>query len=243
MSNVKYKYAIDEFGVYTHIKDVDKSKSYHLLVYGNKIDMIPAMGEYNQWHFRTKNNQYAGMSPEHWNLQAKLIAEKTFYCKELDIAIIANKAKHEYELSNGRIVDVVYFDSNNDFLCGIEVVHTNDINREKQKDLYNSNYLIFKVYTNDPKGFTFVGNKAINDEIFKQYKPIKTERSIRPSIPKPANYFEELKEYRIKLDKINAKEGELIKECRKLEKEYNTLMFNRNYNNEKIKTNSNSRKT
>ena len=228
MYEIKYEYAIDEFGVYTHIKDVDKNKNYHLLVYGDKIEMIPAMGKINQWHFRTKNNQYVGISPEHWNLQAKLIAEKTFYCRELDITIIANDAKREYKLSNGRIVDVAYFDINNDFLCGIEVVNTNDIDYQKFQDLYNSNYLIFKVYTNDAKRFTFVGNKAINDEIFKQYKPIKTERSIRPSIPKPTNYFEELKEYRIKLDKINAKEGELIKECRELEKEYFTLMFSRN---------------
>ena len=47
MHEIKYEYAIDEFGVYTHIKDVDKNKNYHLLVYGDKIDMIPAMGEYN----------------------------------------------------------------------------------------------------------------------------------------------------------------------------------------------------
>ena len=175
MHEIKYEYAIDEFGVYTHIKDVDKTKSYHLLEYDNKIDMIPAMGKINQWHFRTKNNQYVGMSPEHWNLQAKLIAEKSFYSQEFDITITANDAKREYKLSNGRIVDVAYFDINNDFLCGIEVVNTNDIDYQKFQDLYNSNYLIFKVYTNAPKRFTFVDNKEINDECHRLYKEVQTD--------------------------------------------------------------------
>ena len=228
MSNVKYEYAIDEFGVYTHIKNVDKSKSYHLLVYGDKIDMIPAMGEYNQWHFRTKNSKYAGMSPEHWNLQAKLIAEKTFYCSQLDINVVAHKADREYELSNGRIVDVVYFDSNNDFLCGIEVVHTNDINREKQQDLYNSNYLIFKVYTRAPGRITYVDNKKIEEEIFREHYTKGTQKFIESELSLCKSYFEEEREHRNKLFKINGKEGELIKECRELEKEYFTLMFSRN---------------
>jgi hypothetical protein len=227
MYEVKYEYAIDEFGVYTHIKDVDKNKSYHLLVYGDKIDMIPAMGEYNQWHFRTKNSNYAGMSPQHWNLQAKLIAEKSFYSREFDITITANDAKSEYILSNGRIVDVAYFDTNNDFLCGIEVVHTNDIDREKQQDLYNSNYLIFKVYTNAPERFTFVDNKKIEEEIFREHYTKGTQKFIE-SEPLLWIYFEEEREHRNKLFEINGKEGELIKECRELEKEYIALMFSQN---------------
>jgi len=228
MHEIKYEYAIDEFGVYTHIKDVDKTKSYHLLEYDNKIDMIPAMGKINQWHFRTKNNQYVGMSPEHWNLQAKLIAEKSFYSQEFDITITANDAKREYKLSNGRIVDVAYFDINNDFLCGIEVVNTNDIDYQKFQDLYNSNYLIFKVYTRAPGRITYVDNKKIEEEIFREHYTKGTQKFIESELSLCKSYFEEEREHRNKLFEINGKEGELIKECRELEKEYFTLMFSQN---------------
>lgn len=174
MNEVKYAYAKNEQNVYIFINDISQNNRYEFYYLlsdkSEKIQMIPVINGDRQKHFRTKSDGIAvGMSAEHLNLIAKLCDDKQFYCKDLDLVIIAKRAKDEYVLKDiNRIVDVAYFDDNNDFLCGIEVVHTNDINYEKFKDLYNSDYLIFKVYTYAPKRFIYIDNRKIETETNQQ---------------------------------------------------------------------------
>lgn len=182
--NVLYEYAKNESGNFINIKDAIKTDFYYLeSEYKGKVQMIPVQGDVKQWHFRSKvQGEAIRMTAAHINLQAKLCNDLSFYCKELDIEIKAASVIPEYRLSNNRIVDVAYFDTNNDFLCGIEVVHTNDISPEKFQDLYNSDYLIFKVYTNAKGRFIFVDNKRIKrkakecarNEIFENIQKWKT---------------------------------------------------------------------
>lgn len=174
MHEVKYAYAKNEHNVYVFINDISLNNRYEFYYLlsdkGEKIQMIPVINGDRQKHFRTKSDGVAvGMSAEHLNLIAKLCDEKKFYCKDLDLPITAKTAKDEYELIDiNRIVDVAYFDDNDDFLCGIEVVHTNDINYSKLKDIYQSDYLIFKVYTYAPERFKFVNNRKIETETNQQ---------------------------------------------------------------------------
>lgn len=187
MDDIKYSYAINQNGDFVDIYDANREDSYHILFAGRKIEMIPVMGEVYQWHFRCK--EYIGMTPEHFNLQVELCEKKRFYCKSLDIQVNASFATIEYKLPFGRIIDVAYFDSDNNFLCGIEVVNTNDVDREKFKELYQSDYLIFKVYTNDPEKFIFIGNSEIERIASDQ-----AEAELREYNKKYENQFNEYKQ-------------------------------------------------
>ena len=164
--SVLYEYAKNDKGEFVSIEKADKSKYYFLECEdGGNVQMIAVQGDIKKWHFRSKVQGAAiRMTAEHINLQAKISADLAFYCNDLDLHVYAKSSIVEYRLANNRIVDVAYFDSNDNFLCGIEVVHSNDISDEKFKDLYNSNYLIFKVYTDDPKRFIFVDNGEIDRE-------------------------------------------------------------------------------
>lgn len=170
MHEVKYAYAKNNQNVYVFINDITQNNRYEFYYLlsdkGEQIQMIPVINGERQKHFRTKSDGVAvGMSAEHLNLIAKLCNDKQFYCKDLDLPITAKRAEDEYELKDiNRRVDVAYFDDNDDFLCGIEVVHTNDISDEKYIDIYNSNYLIFKVYTYDSERFIYVNNGKIDRE-------------------------------------------------------------------------------
>jgi hypothetical protein len=159
---------------------------------GEKIQMIPVINGERQKHFRTKSDGVAvGMSAEHLNLIAKLCHDKQFYCKDLDLHITAKRAEDEYKLKDiNRIPDVAYFDNNDDFLCVIEVVHTNDISDEKFIDLYDSNYLIFKVYTYAPERFIYVNNGKIDREVSQktfertEFEREKSNRKINETLSK-----------------------------------------------------------
>jgi hypothetical protein len=173
MQEVKYAYAKNKDNVYVSINDVhlnNRYEYYYLLSESlQELQMIPVINGERQKHFRTKSDGVSvGESPEHLNLKAFLCNSLEFYCKDIDEKITAKYAKDEYQLENNRIVDVAYFDDDNNFLCGIEVVHTNDIKYNKFKDLYQSDYIIFKVYTHAPQGFIFVNNRKIETETNKQ---------------------------------------------------------------------------
>jgi len=174
MHEIKYAYAKNEQNIYVFINDINQNNRYEFYYLlsdkGDKIQMIPVINGERQKHFRTKSDAVAvGMSAEHLNLIAKLCDEKQFYCKDLDLHVTAKRAKDEHTLEDiNRRVDVAYFDDNDDFLCGIEVVHTNDINYSKLKDIHQSDYLIFKVYTYAPERFKFVNNTKIETETNRQ---------------------------------------------------------------------------
>lgn len=173
MHEVKYAYAKNKDNVYISINDIhlnNRYEYYYLLSDSlQELQMIPVINGERQKHFRTKSDGVlVGESPEHLNLKAFLCNSLEFYCQDIDEIIKAKYAKDEYQLENDRIVDVAYFDDNDDFLCGIEVVHTNDIKYKKFRDLYESDYLIFKVYTHAPQRFIFVNNRKIETETNKQ---------------------------------------------------------------------------
>lgn len=173
MNEVKYAYAKNKDDIYVFIDDIslnNRYEYYYLLSKTNdKIQMIPVINGNMQKHYRTKSDSLiVGESPEHINLKAYLFNKLEFYCEDLDIKVIAKFAKEEYTLPNGRRLDVAYFDDNNDFLCGIEIVHKNDINYLKFKEFYNSDYLIFKVYTHAPERFIFVNNRKVETEYNKE---------------------------------------------------------------------------
>lgn len=208
MNKVKYAYAKNEKNVYVFINDIHQNnryKYYYLLSDKNeKIQMIPVINGKRQKHFRTKSDGVAvGMSAEHLNLIAKLCHDKQFYCKDLDLPISAKRAEDEYLLKDiNRIVDVAYFDDNDDFLCGIEVVHTNDINYSKFKDIYQSDYLIFKVYTYASEKFKFVNNRKIetetNQQVIRGFEE-EIEKSNTDGIGEDEKLLYILKEYSRKL--------------------------------------------
>lgn len=211
MEEVKYSYAKDKNNNFIHVLDATKDEDYYLLSeFGEEVIMTPVQGEERQWHFRSKvKGQAIGMTAEHINLQAFLCNSLEFYCSDLDLKITAKSSIPEYRLSNGRIVDVAYFDDYNDFLCGIEVVHTNDISEEKFKNLYESDYLIFKVYTNAPKRFIFIGNSKADRESYKKAQNI---------------CGKEIEKYRIKWRDEMGKSNELLsKKVREFVSRYRLL--------------------
>jgi hypothetical protein len=195
MSEILYAYAKNNNGEFVNIKDANRENFYYLESESNdKAEMIVVQGEQLQWHYRSKVKNIAiRMTAEHINLQAEISKNLSFYCQDLAITINGKKSKIEHRLSNNRIVDVAYFDENDDFLCGIEVVHTNDISDEKYKDLYESNYLIFKVYTDDPKRFIFINNSKIDRESLSEAEK-RTIYSNDVRISKIENAFREYKQ-------------------------------------------------
>ena len=247
MHEVKYAYAKNEQNIYVFINDINQNNRYefyHLLSdKGEKIQMIPVINGDRQKHFRTKSEGVAvGMSAEHLNLIAKLCNDKQFYCKDLDLPVIAKRAKDEYLLKDiNRIVDVAYFDDNNDFLCGIEVVHTNDISDEKFIDIYNSNYLIFKVYTNDSERFIYVNNGKIDKDVSQktsertQYEREESNRKINETLSKYIKQWNfEMEENNKFLSESN---NELRLQCeslRKVDNDKNSRIKNEYYELEQI---------
>ena len=180
--------------------------------------MIVVQGEQLQWHFRSKVKNIAiRMTAEHINLQAEISKNLSFYCQDLGSTINGKKSIIEYRLSNNRIVDVAFFDDNDDFLCGIEVVHSNDISDEKYKDLYESNYLIFKVYTDAPKRFIFINNSKIDRESLSEAEK-RTIYSNDVRISKIENAFREYKQqWQKQMESDNKYYSE---KCRTIKNEY-----------------------
>jgi hypothetical protein len=211
MSEILYAYAKNNNGEFVNIKDANRENFYYLESESNdKAEMIVVQGEQLQWHYRSKVKNIAiRMTAEHINLQAEISKNLSFYCQDLGSTINGKKSKIEYRLSNNRIVDVAFFDDNNDFLCGIEVVHSNDINNEKYKDLYESNYLIFKVYTDAPKRFIFINNSKIDRESLSEAK--------KRAIYEFAEYKQQWKK---QMDENNKS---LSKNCKSIKSDYNTL--------------------
>jgi hypothetical protein len=195
MSEILYAYAKNNNGEFVNIKDANRENFYYLESESNdKAEMIVVQGEQLQWHYRSKVKNIAiRMTAEHINLQAEISKNLSFYCQDLGSTINGKKSKIEYRLSNNRIVDVAFFDDNDDFLCGIEVVHSNDISDEKYKDLYESNYLIFKVYTDAPKRFIFINNSKIDRESLSEAEK-RTIYSNDVRISKIENAFREYKQ-------------------------------------------------
>jgi hypothetical protein len=211
MSEILYAYAKNKNGEFVNIKDANRENFYYLESESNdKAEMIVVQGEQLQWHYRSKVKNIAiRMTAEHINLQAEISKNLSFYCQDLAITINGKKSKIEHRLSNNRIVDVAYFDENDDFLCGIEVVHTNDISDEKFKDLYESDYLIFKVYTDAPKRFIFINNSKIDRE------------SLSEAEKRAIYEFEEYKQqWKKQMDENNKS---LSKNCKSIKSDYNTL--------------------
>jgi hypothetical protein len=211
MNEILYAYAKNNNGEFVNIKDANRENFYYLESESNdKAEMIVVQGEKLQWHFRSKVKNIAiRMTAEHINLQAEISKSLSFYCQDLGITINGKKSIIEYRLTNNRIVDVAYFDDNDDFLCGIEVVHTNDINNEKYKDLYESNYLIFKVYTNAPKRFIFINNSKIDRESLSEAK--------KRAIYEFAEYKQQWQKQMVEDNKI------LSKDCKSIKSDYNSL--------------------
>ncbi len=211
MNEILYAYAKNNNGEFVNIKDANRENFYYLESESNeKAEMIVVQGEKLQWHFRSKVKNIAiRMTAEHINLQAEISKNLSFYCQDLGSTINGKKSIIEYRLSNNRIVDVAFFDDNNDFLCGIEVVHSNDINNEKYKDLYESNYLIFKVYTDAPKRFIFINNSKIDRESLSEAK--------KKAIYEFAEYKQQWKK---QMDENNKS---LSKNCKSIKSDYNTL--------------------
>jgi hypothetical protein len=211
MSEILYAYAKNKNGEFVNIKDANRENFYYLESESNdKAEMIVVQGEQLQWHYRSKVKNIAiRMTAEHINLQAEISKNLSFYCQDLGITINGKKSKIEHRLSNNRIVDVAYFDENDDFLCGIEVVHTNDISDEKYIDLYESNYLIFKVYTDAPKRFIFINNSKIDRESLSEAE--------KTAIYEFAEYKQQWKK---QMDENNKS---LSKNCRSIKSDYNTL--------------------
>ena len=195
MSEILYAYAKNNNGEFVNIKDANRENFYYLESESNeKAEMIVVQGEQLQWHYRSKVKNIAiRMTAEHINLQAEISKNLSFYCQDLGSTINGKKSIIEYRLSNNRIVDVAFFDDNDDFLCGIEVVHSNDISDEKYKDLYESNYLIFKVYTDAPKRFIFINNSKIDRESLSEAEK-RTIYSNDVRISKIENAFREYKQ-------------------------------------------------
>lgn len=247
MHEVKYAYAKNEQNVYVFINDISQNNRYEFYYLlsdkGEKIQMIPVINGDRQKHFRTKSEGIAvGMSAEHLNLIAKLCNEKQFYCKDLDFSVTAKRAEDEYKLDDiNRIVDVAYFDDNNDFLCGIEVVHTNDISDEKFIDIYNSNYLIFKVYTDAPERFIYVNNGKIDTDVSQktsertQYEREESNRKINKTLSKYIKQWNfEMEENNKFLSESN---NELRLQCeslRKVDNDKNSRIKNEYYELEQI---------
>lgn len=221
IDDILYSYAKNTDGVFVHIKDAVKTDYYYLESKDmEKIQMIVVHGEKLQWHFRSKvKADLIGMTAQHINLQAFICNSLEFYSHEFKCTITAKKSKSEYRLNNNRIVDVAYFDDNNDFLCGIEVVHTNDISVDKFKDLYESDYLIFKVHTHDPKRFIFVNNRKAFDRSI-----IEAERKIEQYKNK---WREEMAEtntgFRKKASEYSGRHIDIEIEYTQVKAEYNRL--------------------
>jgi hypothetical protein len=223
MSEVKYNYAKDINNNFVNIYDANRENYYYLeSEFDGKVEMIVVQGLQYQWHFRSKISDIAPrMTAEHINLQAKLCNSLQFYCKQFDIHVIAKSSICEYRLPNNRIIDVAYFDENNDFLCGIEVVHTNDINDDKFNDLYNSDFLIFKVYTHDPEKFIFVDNRKINTERNTRIHYYRLRNGTRIE----GTYFERQKIIKAELLKTDGAEGKLIRDIEQIRKKVNHFII------------------
>ena len=138
-------YAKTKEGVVTPISKAEKKIDYFI----DGHTYISRKGEVNRHHFALKNSKggYNGHftsneSREHYNTKIHLE-----YIKEIEIDGIKIKAcSSDSEVGlNGRIIDVVYYDSNGGVLCLIEVVKTSDLEDFKIKDLKNYNIIRYDI--------------------------------------------------------------------------------------------------
>ena len=110
---------------------------------------IAKKGELMRHHFALKNGKggvnghfTTNESLEHYN--AKMMIAYNKYIKVDNVKIVAHKADTEVKIDS-RIIDVVFYDSNNEILCLIEVVKTSDLTNEKKEELTNYNIIRYDI--------------------------------------------------------------------------------------------------
>ena len=147
LSNLQWAYTEDEI---RNISGANKEESYYLDS-KRSIPLVYCQGEINKPYWRKEPNvddalirQYFGTSEsvEHYN--SKMYFNQ---CKQLEFKgniIKADSSKVEYRVKNiNKIVDVVYFDTNNRPMLGIEIYKTN---KKTNKDIILYNQLNFPIY-------------------------------------------------------------------------------------------------
>lgn len=147
LSNLQWAYTEDEI---RNISGASKEESYYLDS-KRSIPLVYCQGEINKPYWRKEPNvddalirQYFGTSEsvEHYN--SKMYFNE---CKQLEFKgniIKADSSKVEYRVKNiNKIVDVVYFDTNNRPMLGIEIYKTN---KKTNKDIILYNQLNFPIY-------------------------------------------------------------------------------------------------
>lgn len=155
--DVKYAEALCfETENWVNIQHAIRGKEYFLKhrSNGEPIVVIPVKGKIKQHHYRVKNNTTSGggtgglESPEHYALKLE-IANKG-YLIHRGLKIQATKVDLERKIKGGiYFPDVIFYGSDGEILCLVEVVHTNPLTAQKKKDLLDAGYIIFIIKTKE----------------------------------------------------------------------------------------------
>ena len=110
---------------------------------------IAKKGDLMRHHFALKNGNggvdghfVTNESLEHYNTKMMLAYNKVVEVD--DVTIIAHRSDTEVKIDN-RIIDVVFYDVNNEILCLIEVVKTSDLTSDKKEELTNYNIIRYDI--------------------------------------------------------------------------------------------------
>jgi len=147
LNNLQYAYVGNDI---RHIYSGNKIDNYHL----DKDLIIPLVfcqGSKIKSYWRKEANiddsvlrDFFGSSEsiEHYNKKIEIHLKKELIAD--DCKFIANTSKVEYRLKSiNKIIDVVFFDTNDKPLIGIEVFHTN---KKTESDIIEFNKLNFPIY-------------------------------------------------------------------------------------------------
>lgn len=149
----KLKYAFTEYGI-SNIKQATKDFNY-FLDKDLTIPLVLADGTHNVKHWRKKSNisndvinSVFGKSEsiEHYNEKIRLSLLRSFEIELSNGNIIVHKpaySKTEHRLETNQIVDIAFFDQDNNLSFCVEVFHTN---KKTYKDIQKFNKVNTIVY-------------------------------------------------------------------------------------------------
>jgi hypothetical protein len=160
------------------IEEAKKDESYYY-DYNLINEFVLRQGDKNRHHFALKSGSKAcgegGESDIHRDCKMWLVKTKEFNYN--GILIKAHSVKYEEATikDSKRIPDVTFYDEQGNIICIIEVVNTNAISIEKEKELKERNILTFEAIIKDGsykefESIRYFGNEQIDKKRRESYK-------------------------------------------------------------------------
>ena len=185
MTNLKYDYLFDKNNHIVSHEEANSNNSYRIykdepLLYGYKEPFERKNNVNVRGHFflKTHNPMYSGTneSPEHYNAKMKIAKEKKYYDTIFKTDVFFDEVVVEKKVLGNKIPDVLCY-NNNELVCIIEILYTNEKTQEDIEKLKLNNVPLIEIDIKNENKCKHLILPKIFEANRRKYRIVKEEKS------------------------------------------------------------------